>query len=58
MANIICYWCSKEQSYVDGSFESHNLLFWLKIVRDDTEILTLILSPVYMVPSCLLIFLK
>ena len=58
MANIICYWCSKEQSYVEGSFESHNILVWLKTVRDDTEIHTLILSPVYKVPSCFLIFLQ
>ena len=58
MANIICYWFSKEQSCVDGSFESHNILFWLKTVRDDTGKHTLILSPVYMVPSCLLIFLE
>ena len=58
MANIILYWFSKEQSYVDGSLESHNILVWLKTVRDDTEIHPLILSPVYMVPSCLLIFLE
>ena len=44
----MCFGCSKEPSYQDGSFEYPQHMFWLRNKKNNFQIPTLIWGPEYM----------
>ena len=42
----MCFWCSKEPSHRDGSFEYPQHMFWLRNKKKKFQIRTLIWGPV------------
>ena len=43
----MCFWCSKEPSHRDGSFEYPQHMFWLRNKKSNFRLPTLIWGPVY-----------
>ena len=43
----MCFGCSKEPSYLDGSFEYSQHMFWLRNKKKKFQLRTLIWGPVY-----------